>query len=187
MNAPGRDRFAKLTQAQLSCLRLVNQHKNSKEIAIHLGVSHYTVDQRVARACKLLGVQTRWEAARLLAEHEAGLGYEPFVYEPSDIAGADMLMPPLGANATEEEQSSSGQTLYLSDTVIGFDHEASGADLLEKWSSQFSLLFSPAKWGQPNALSITNRLIAAFAILSASIIITALLIAALEGLSRLLG
>jgi DNA-binding CsgD family transcriptional regulator len=186
MNGGHRDKFSKLTDAQISCLRLVNQHKSSKEIALILKISHYTVDQRVARACAVLEATSRWQAARWLAEHEMSLGYEPLAYETPDIADADNPMSLLGPSSTEEEQRGSGPALHLSDTVTGFNHEATDLNLSEAGASLFSPLFFPAKWGQSNALSITNRFIAAFAILSASIIITALLVASLEGLSRLL-
>jgi DNA-binding CsgD family transcriptional regulator len=186
MNAPRRDSFSKLTQAHFICLRLVNQHKSSKEIAIALKISHYTVDQRVARACHLLGATSRWEAARWLAEHEAREGYEPLVCQTLDIVDIHNPMPTLGLSLTEEEQSGSAQAVHLSDNVIGFDHEINDFDVSERRASQFASLLFPAKWGQSNALSITNRLKAAFGVFAVSIIITALLIASLEGLSRLL-
>jgi DNA-binding CsgD family transcriptional regulator len=186
MNGGHRDKFSKLTEGQILCLQLVNQHKSSKEIALVLKISHYTVDQRVSRACKQLGVTSRWEAARLFAEYEASLGCGPLVHEVPDIADAYDPMPTLAPSSTEEEQNGSRQVLHLSDTIKGFDHEAIDLDLSKAGASQFGPLFSPAKWGQSNALSITNRLIAAFVIMSACIIITGFLIAALEALSRLL-
>ena len=56
-----------LTSGQIDCLRLVNQHLTSAEIAAHLGISRHTVDQRVRTALRVLGVQNRWQAARLVA------------------------------------------------------------------------------------------------------------------------
>ena len=55
-----------LTGGQIECLRLVNQHLTSAEIATHLGISRHTVDQRVRTALRVLGVQNRWQAARLV-------------------------------------------------------------------------------------------------------------------------
>ena len=43
-------RVAKLSEGQLDCLRLVAQHLSSKEIAVELGISPHTVDQRVRQA-----------------------------------------------------------------------------------------------------------------------------------------
>jgi DNA-binding NarL/FixJ family response regulator len=47
-------RVARLTPAQLDCLRLVNEHLSSKEIAVRLGISPHTVDQRIAGRCTRL-------------------------------------------------------------------------------------------------------------------------------------
>jgi hypothetical protein len=46
----------------------VLQHKSSKEIARTLGISPYTVDQRIAAARQKLNVCTRGELARAYAE-----------------------------------------------------------------------------------------------------------------------
>ena len=60
-------RIARLSQGQRECLELVNQHLSSKEIALRLGISPHTVDQRVRQALQILGVEKRGEAARLVA------------------------------------------------------------------------------------------------------------------------
>jgi len=44
------DRVAKLSEGQLDCLRLVDQHLSSKEIAVELGISPHTVDQRIRQS-----------------------------------------------------------------------------------------------------------------------------------------
>src|SRR5690606_4335578 len=62
-------RVAKLTEGQLDCLRLVAQHLSSKEIAVELGISPHTVDQRIRQALQTLGVSRRAHAARLVALH----------------------------------------------------------------------------------------------------------------------
>ena len=56
----------KLTEGQMSCLLLVSDHLTSKEISVLLGISRHTVDQRVRRALKTLGVQRRSQAARMV-------------------------------------------------------------------------------------------------------------------------
>jgi len=61
-------RVAKLTPGQLDCLRLVDQHLSSKEIAVELGISPHTVDQRVRQALHTLGVSRRAQAARIVAQ-----------------------------------------------------------------------------------------------------------------------
>lgn len=76
--------FAQLTEGQRICLRLVDRHLSSKQIARELGISKDTVDQRLDRARKLLGATDRFEAARAFAEFESG--YHRIVYDPPAIA-----------------------------------------------------------------------------------------------------
>jgi DNA-binding CsgD family transcriptional regulator len=57
----------RLTQAQVDCLMLVNQHMTSKQIAQRRGVSSHTVDQRIRTALRILGCTSRSQAARLVA------------------------------------------------------------------------------------------------------------------------
>lgn len=61
-------RIARLSSGQLECLRLVDRHMSSKEIAAELGVSSHTVDQRLRVALQILGVDRRAQAARLVTE-----------------------------------------------------------------------------------------------------------------------
>jgi DNA-binding CsgD family transcriptional regulator len=60
-------RVMRLSQGQIDCLLLVDQHHSSKEIAVRLGISPHTVDQRIRGALEKLGVDRRGEAARLVA------------------------------------------------------------------------------------------------------------------------
>nr|WP_272914669.1 helix-turn-helix transcriptional regulator [Aurantiacibacter rhizosphaerae] len=72
-------RSRKLTAKQRAVLDLLIQHKTSKEIARLLGISHYTVDQRVAAARKKLGVTSRNELAvtyRRISEKPENLSSE---------------------------------------------------------------------------------------------------------------
>ena len=66
---PMSQRVARLTAAQLDCLRLVDQHLSSKEIAAELGISPHTVDQRIRQSLATLGVDTRKHAARIVAQY----------------------------------------------------------------------------------------------------------------------
>jgi DNA-binding CsgD family transcriptional regulator len=59
---------ARLSQGQIECLLLVDRHHSSKEIAVRLGISPHTVDQRIRGALEKLGVERRGEAARLVAD-----------------------------------------------------------------------------------------------------------------------
>lgn len=67
------ERVNLLTERQKSYLRMVLQNRSSKEIAAATGSSHRAVDKHLLKANNLLGVPTRFEAARLLAAHDAGV------------------------------------------------------------------------------------------------------------------
>lgn len=88
-----------LSAAQIETLRHVYEHKNSKQIARIMDVSPHTVDERVRRSLKKLGVSNRIEAARILAIHgvfDQVTPYQPLTYQlidlgddgPADDAGA---------------------------------------------------------------------------------------------------
>jgi DNA-binding CsgD family transcriptional regulator len=66
---PMLERVARLTAGQLDCLRLVDQHLSSKEIAAELGISPHPVDQRIRQALAILGVERRAQAARVVAQY----------------------------------------------------------------------------------------------------------------------
>jgi DNA-binding CsgD family transcriptional regulator len=62
-------RVARLSAGQLDCLRLVDQHLSSKEIAAELNISPHTVDQRIRQSLHTLGVGRRSQAARIVAQY----------------------------------------------------------------------------------------------------------------------
>lgn len=74
--------LADLTEGQKQCLRLVHQLLTSKEIARHLGISHFTVDQRLASARRKLNAQSRKDAARIFIILEQQYPPTPFTDEP---------------------------------------------------------------------------------------------------------
>src|SRR5512146_340789 len=57
-----------LTPRERECLRLVDQHLSSKQIARALGMSKTSVDTYCDRARRKLGVDDRYAAARLLRQ-----------------------------------------------------------------------------------------------------------------------
>jgi len=92
------DRVALLTDRQRSYLRLVLQNRNSKEIAAATGSSHRAIDKQLLKANNVLGVPTRFEAARLLADHDGGV--EPL--PPAiDLPSAKPTFPLLPAVPTD--------------------------------------------------------------------------------------
>lgn len=89
-DASAPDRIARLTDRQRSYLRLVLQNRNSKEIAAATGSSHRAVDKQLLKANNILGVPTRFDAARLLAEHDGGV--EPLP-PANDLPSAPPTVP----------------------------------------------------------------------------------------------
>lgn len=83
----------KLTEAEREVLRLWARRASAKEIALELGITHWAVNERLRSARRRLGVADSNEAARLLAEAEAGGAYNRIVYEPSAIAPAAPIEP----------------------------------------------------------------------------------------------
>jgi DNA-binding CsgD family transcriptional regulator len=79
-------RVARLTAGQLDCLRLVDQHLNSKEIAAELRISSHTVDQRIRQALHILGVERRAQAARIVAQYSGP--YQRLIHQSPHIEPA---------------------------------------------------------------------------------------------------
>ena len=80
-------RVSRLSQGQVDCLLLVDQHLSSKEIAVRLGISPHTVDQRIRGALEKLGVERRGEAARIVAAafSLSGEAYQRLIYQSPHI------------------------------------------------------------------------------------------------------
>jgi len=93
-------RLARLSAGQRECLLLVDQHLSSKEIALRLGISSHTVDQRIRQALQVLGVERRGEAARMIAA-EAGLAgfgpYQRLIHQSPHIDAAPEIAQQEGA------------------------------------------------------------------------------------------
>ena len=82
-----RARIARLTDGQLDCLRLVDQHLSSKEIAAELRISPHTVDQRIRQALHTLGVERRTQAARLVAQFSGP--YQRLIHQTPHIEASN--------------------------------------------------------------------------------------------------
>jgi DNA-binding CsgD family transcriptional regulator len=92
-------RVARLSQGQLDCLLLVNQHLSSKEIAGELNISPHTVDQRIRQALHILGVERRSQAARLVAQHSGP--YQRLIHQSPHI---EAPLPPGQPEAAVSQQ-----------------------------------------------------------------------------------
>ena len=88
-------RVARLSKGQLDCLLLVDQHLSSKEIAVELGISSHTVDQRIRGALHVLGVERRSQAARMVAQVHGS--YQRLIHQSPHIEGGETLGHPGGA------------------------------------------------------------------------------------------
>ncbi len=66
-----RGNISALTEAQKVCLRHVNDHLSSKDIARVIGISPHTVDTHIRTAIKLLDAKNRFDAAQMLKAYEA--------------------------------------------------------------------------------------------------------------------
>jgi DNA-binding CsgD family transcriptional regulator len=118
-----------LSAGQLDCLRLVDQHLSSKEIATELEISPHTVDQRIRGALHILGVERRSQAARIVAQYSGpyqrlihqtphielrGINGQPEAAVSHQIRHADRAGRAEGAGfRTEQRAASFGPSLPL--------------------------------------------------------------------------
>lgn len=87
------DGFARLSERQKECLRLVAQGYTSKQIGRFLGISDRTVDNHIYLALELLCLPGRAEAARVLVAEEAKWSLPK---QPPDLAA------PPGTSASKD-------------------------------------------------------------------------------------
>ena len=121
---------SELTEGQKACLRLVDDHLTSKEIARILGISPFTVDQRLDAARHKLKATTRKDAAKIFASLERRSISEPFVYEAPQLEPAELsasqTTPPNGAGQVASKFSS----LISVPPMGGERHELSQKEIL---------------------------------------------------------
>ena len=101
---PGRKGFDALTAKQREVLDLLIQHKTSKEISRSLGISPYTVDQRINLARAKLDLANRNEVAHVY--RQLVLAYQQPVYDPSYIAHSPFSVDSRQRDDTEVETPS---------------------------------------------------------------------------------
>ena len=94
----GDDPINALSDLEKEALRLFLVSSDQKEVARRIGRSPATVEQRLARARRKLGVARSLDAALLLAEHEGRSTYGTAIYGDSlhggPAAAALKLWPP---------------------------------------------------------------------------------------------
>ena len=120
---------ARLTPGQVDCLLLVDRHHSSKEIAVRLGISPHTVDQRIRGALEKLGVERRGEAARMVAATLAAddAAYQRLIHQSPHIDPHPAAGHEQGAVRTQIRHadraggaSSSGNLTEQSPAGLGF-------------------------------------------------------------------
>src|SRR3546814_7011717 len=90
-NGGDAERWKRLTRKQRDCLDLLLERNTSKQIARDLGISKYTVDQRIRTARSILGAANRDETARAYTRLKNI--YHRIAYDPVDIPSSPRLVP----------------------------------------------------------------------------------------------
>jgi DNA-binding CsgD family transcriptional regulator len=170
------DRVAKLTPGQLDCLRLVDAHLSSKEIAVELGISPHTVDQRIRQALQILGVERRSQAARLVAQH-CGT-YQRLIHQPPHIeAEGDSEEPESAVSKQIRHADRAGETRGGAGSITEQEPEPF-------WSS-LQLPFATRRHPR-NEMSVGLRLLWIVTIAVGVAFSTGMYLAGLESFARLL-
>ena len=175
-DTPVSESVARLSSGQLDCLRLVDQHLSSKEIAVELGISPHTVDQRIRGALQILGVERRSQAARKVAQelgpYQRLIHQSPHIEAPSDSDQSDAAVGFQIRHADRAgEASGSG---FITEQRPGFN-----------WSS-LPLPFATRSHPR-NEMSVGQRLLWIVLIAIGSMFAAGMYLAGLESLSRMMG
>jgi DNA-binding CsgD family transcriptional regulator len=172
----GVSRVSRLSQAQLDCLRLVGQHLSSKEIAVELGISPHTVDQRIRLSLQTLGVERRAQAARLVAQEHGP--YQRLIHQAPHIPGGD-----------DPDQSDEAVGFQIRHADRAGKAGGSGFTTEQRPGSNWSSLPLPlATRSHPrNEMSVGLRLLWIFLIAIGALFSAGMYLAGLESLSRMIG
>jgi DNA-binding CsgD family transcriptional regulator len=168
-------RVARLTQGQLDCLRLVQQHLNSKEIAVELGISSHTVDQRIRQSLHILGVERRAQAARIVEQYTGP--YQRLIHQSPYIPGEPKQEHPEAAVSYQIRHADrAGKT-----GGPGFITEQRPRSFWPSLQPPFATRSNPR-----NEMSVGQRLFWIVAIAIGTAFSAGMYLAGLESLSRLL-
>ena len=171
---PGESPVSRLTQGQLDCLRLVDQHLSSKEIAVELGISSHTVDQRIRLALQILGVERRSQAARMVSQQPGS--YQRLIDQPPHIEGDSDRGQFDGAVSFQIRHADrAGGT-----GVAGFNTEQRPANFRSPLPPPFATRSNPR-----NEMSVGQRLLWIALIAMGAAFSAGMYLAGLESLARL--
>jgi DNA-binding CsgD family transcriptional regulator len=169
-------RVERLSAGQLDCLRLVDQHLSSKEIAAELDISPHTVDQRIRQALHTLGVERRSQAARIVAQYSGP--YQRLIHQSPYIeAGAPPGHPKAAVRHQIRHADRAGET-----EGAGFRTEQRASAFASSLQLPFATRSNPR-----NEMSVGQRLFWIAAIAIGAAFSAGVYLAGLESLSRLLG
>jgi DNA-binding CsgD family transcriptional regulator len=168
-------RVARLSPGQLDCLRLVDQHLSSKEIAAELNISPHTVDQRIRQALHILGVERRAQAARIVARQSGP--YQRLIHQSPYIHGdAQSGHPDAAASHQIRHAGRAGET-----GEAGFLTEQRSVSFRPSLQLPFATRSNPR-----NEMSVGQRLFWIAAIAIGAAFSAGMYLAGLESLARLL-
>ena len=174
------DRVARLSEGQRQCLILVDQHLSSKEIALRLGISPHTVDQRVRQSLQILQVDKRGEAARLVAmamRSSDDPAYQRLIHQPPYIDGTPAPRHQKGAVGHQIRQADrAGEP-----SLVGIETEQRPG---ERWAS-LPLPFA-TRSHSANEMSVGVRLLWIVLIAIGAAFAAGMYLAGLESLSRMM-
>jgi len=169
-------RVARLSQGQLDCLLLVDQHLSSKEIAGRLGISPHTVDQRIRQALQVLAVERRTQAARMVAEHHGP--YQRLIHQSPHIPGDPQTGHPEAAVGNQIRHADRAGKVGNA----GFITEQRPASFRPSLQPPFATRSNPR-----NEMSVGHRLFWIATIAIGAAFSAGMYLAGLESLARLLG
>ena len=168
-------RVTRLSQGQLDCLRLVNDHHSSKEIAAALDISPHTVDQRIRGALHLLGVERRSQAARIVAQY--GEPYQRLIHQSPYIPDELETGHPDAAVRTQIRHADRAGE----DEGAGFRTEQRAVTFAPSLPLPFATRSHPR-----NEMSVAFRLLWIVLIATGAAFSAGMYLAGLESLARLL-
>jgi DNA-binding CsgD family transcriptional regulator len=168
-------RVARLSPGQLDCVRLVDHHLSSKEIAAELGISPHTVDQRIRQALAILGVERRAQAARIVAQYSGP--YQRLIHQ------SPYIVP---SNPTGHPEAAVSHQIRHADRAgevggAGFLTEQRPASFRPPLQLPFATRSNPR-----NEMSVGQRLFWIAAIAIGAAFSAGMYLAGLESLARLL-
>lgn len=168
-------RVAKLSAGQLDCLRLVDEHLSSKEIAARLQISPHTVDQRIRQALSILKVERRSQAARMVAQYSGP--YQRLIHQApyiETVSGPIHSEAAVGLEIRHADRA--GET-----GEAGFKTEQRPASFRSSLQPPFATRSNPR-----NEMSIGQRLFWIAAIGAGAAFSAGMYLAGLESLARLI-